>query len=203
MFESEKGDRVSDFDLKLMSIESEHLGIPDQDYSAEVKMPSSEYQRICRSAAHAVTKHGMMLVLHWCLPHDRQWGTWHVTTHAARVCTAQVLLALLPCVSACRDLASIGDTVMISATKEGVKFSTTGDIGTANIALRCAAARSPAVTGCGSMQQLTGPQAPAHSLQDHAFSYSTMYCGPQTDVGIVACAPAVLPVQAKCQCREA
>lgn len=82
MFESEKQDRVSDFDLKLMSIESEHLGIPDQEYSAEVRMPSSEYQRICR------------------------------------------------------DLASIGDTVLISATKEGVKFSTTGDIGTANITLR-------------------------------------------------------------------
>lgn len=30
MFESEKQDRISDFDLKLMSIESEHLGIPDQ-----------------------------------------------------------------------------------------------------------------------------------------------------------------------------
>uniref|UniRef100_A0A7S0RYP4 DNA sliding clamp PCNA n=1 Tax=Chlamydomonas leiostraca TaxID=1034604 RepID=A0A7S0RYP4_9CHLO len=82
MFESEKQERISDFDLKLMSIESEQLGIPDQDYSAEVKMPSSEYQRICR------------------------------------------------------DLASIGDTVLVSATKEGVKFSTTGDVGTANVTLR-------------------------------------------------------------------
>lgn len=36
-----------------------------------------------------------------------------------------------------RDLASIGDTVLISATKEGIKFSATGDIGTANITLRC------------------------------------------------------------------
>ncbi|GLT37660.1 hypothetical protein SLA2020_119640 [Shorea laevis] len=36
----------------------------------------------------------------------------------------------------CRDLASIGDTVIISVTKEGVKFSTRGDIGTANIVLR-------------------------------------------------------------------
>ena len=65
-----------------MSIESEHLGIPEQDYSAESSMPSSEYQRIVR------------------------------------------------------DLASIGDTVNISATKEGIKFSTSGDIGTANITLR-------------------------------------------------------------------
>lgn len=82
MFESEKQDRISDFDLKLMSIESEHLGIPDQEYSAVVKMPASEYQRICR------------------------------------------------------DMSSIGDTVLISATKEGVKFSTSGDVGTANITLR-------------------------------------------------------------------
>jgi proliferating cell nuclear antigen len=82
MFESANQDRISDFDLKLMSIESEHLGIPDQDYSAEIKMPSSEYQRIVR------------------------------------------------------DLSSIGDSVMISATKEGVKFSTTGEVGTANVTLR-------------------------------------------------------------------
>ncbi|KAK8515724.1 hypothetical protein V6N13_139306 [Hibiscus sabdariffa] len=36
----------------------------------------------------------------------------------------------------CKDLSSIGDTVVISVTKEGVKFSTRGDIGTANIVLR-------------------------------------------------------------------
>ncbi len=82
MFESEKQDRFSDVDLKLMSIESEQLGIPEQDYSAETSLPSSEYQRIVR------------------------------------------------------DLASIGDTCMVSATKEGIKFSTSGDIGTANITLR-------------------------------------------------------------------
>jgi proliferating cell nuclear antigen len=82
MFESSNQDRISDFDLKLMSIESEHLGIPDQEYSAEIKMPSSEYQRIVR------------------------------------------------------DLTSIGDTVLISATKEGIKFSTSGDVGTANVTLR-------------------------------------------------------------------
>lgn len=35
-----------------------------------------------------------------------------------------------------RDLASIGDTVSISATKDGIKFSTSGDVGTANITLR-------------------------------------------------------------------
>ena len=42
MFENDKQDRISDFDLKLMSIESEHLGVPEQDYCANVSMPSGE-----------------------------------------------------------------------------------------------------------------------------------------------------------------
>lgn len=39
-------DRISDFELKLMDIDSEHLGIPDTEYDATVKMPSSEFKRI-------------------------------------------------------------------------------------------------------------------------------------------------------------
>ena len=65
-----------------MDIDSEHLGIPDTEYAATVKMPSAEFQRICR------------------------------------------------------DLSSIGDTVTISVSKDGVKFSTVGDIGQANITCR-------------------------------------------------------------------
>ena len=68
--------------MKLMDIDSEHLGIPETDYDVTLRMPSVEFQRICR------------------------------------------------------DLASIGDTVGISVTKDGVKFSTTGDIGEANITVR-------------------------------------------------------------------
>lgn len=41
------------------------------------------------------------------------------------------------CVDACRDLSSIGDTVAIGVTKDGVRFSTQGDIGSANITVRC------------------------------------------------------------------
>jgi hypothetical protein len=41
-------DRISDFELKLMDIDSEHLGIPDERYSSVVKMPSTEFQRICK-----------------------------------------------------------------------------------------------------------------------------------------------------------
>ena len=31
-----------------MDIDSEHLGIPDTPYNATVRMPSAEFQRICR-----------------------------------------------------------------------------------------------------------------------------------------------------------
>ena len=55
-------DKISDFELKLMDIDSEHLGIPDTEYSAVIKMPSAEFQRIIRDlstigdtgAAHTV-----------------------------------------------------------------------------------------------------------------------------------------------------
>lgn len=82
MFESPKQDKISDFEMKLMDIDSEHLGIPDAEYQSIVRMPSAEFARICK------------------------------------------------------DLGSIGDTVVISVTKEGVKFSTRGDVGTANIVCR-------------------------------------------------------------------
>eukprot|EP00968_Pinguiococcus_pyrenoidosus_P008845 scaffold655_cov225-Pinguiococcus_pyrenoidosus.AAC.18 len=48
MFESAKEDRISDFELKLMDIDSEQLGIPDTQYSCTVQMPSAEFQRIIR-----------------------------------------------------------------------------------------------------------------------------------------------------------
>merc|ERR1719411_667555 len=36
----------------------------------------------------------------------------------------------------CRDLSAIGDTVTISATKQGVKFSVSGDIGAGDITIK-------------------------------------------------------------------
>jgi len=82
MFESPKHDRISDFELKLMDIDSEHLGIPDTEYKCVVKMPATEFQRICR------------------------------------------------------ELSTIGDTVTIGCSKDGIKFSVTGDLGTGNITCR-------------------------------------------------------------------
>ena len=48
VFESSETDRLSEYDLKLMDIDQEHLGIPDTEYAATIEMPSSEFQRICR-----------------------------------------------------------------------------------------------------------------------------------------------------------
>ena len=46
-FESSQTDRMSEYDLKLMDIDQEHLGIPDTEYAATISMPSSEFKRIC------------------------------------------------------------------------------------------------------------------------------------------------------------
>jgi len=82
VFESQNQERVCDYNMKLMDIDSEHLGIPEQDYDAVVHMPSSEFQRICR------------------------------------------------------DLTQIGDSVKIKCTKEGIRFSASGDLGDGNILLK-------------------------------------------------------------------
>lgn len=79
MFETPKQNRISHFTLKLMDIDSEHLGIPDTEYKCIVKMPSNEFKRICS------------------------------------------------------EITVIGDTVKISASKEGVKFSVNGDLGSGSI----------------------------------------------------------------------
>ncbi|CAM9146069.1 unnamed protein product [Choristocarpus tenellus] len=48
MFESPSQDRISDFELKLMDIDSEHLGIPKTEYNCTIQMPSAEFARIVK-----------------------------------------------------------------------------------------------------------------------------------------------------------
>ena len=48
MFESHNQDRISDCEMKLMDIDSEHLIIPDTEYKASIKMSATEFQRIMR-----------------------------------------------------------------------------------------------------------------------------------------------------------
>ncbi len=112
-FESKAQDRLAEFDLKLMDIDSEQLGIPDSEYEVVIEMPSAEFKRICS------------------------------------------------------DLATIGDTVNISAQKDHVKFSASGDIGTANVMIRPhAAADSEAKTTI----QVDSPVA-----QDFALRYMNSF----------------------------
>ena len=80
-FESESQEKVSDYEMKLMNLDVEHLCIPDTEYAAVIKMPSAEFQKIAK------------------------------------------------------DLCQFGDSVVISCRKEGVQFSSVGDIGSANIKL--------------------------------------------------------------------
>merc|ERR1712006_9870 len=75
MCESSVDDRIADFDLKLMQIESEHMEIPEQQYKVVARLPSGEFQKICR------------------------------------------------------DLREFGETMQMSASKEGIKFSVAGDVG--------------------------------------------------------------------------
>jgi len=80
-FENEEKDRVATFDMKLMDIDSEHLGIPETDYKCVIRMGAAEFQRICR------------------------------------------------------DMNTLGDTIEIACSKEGVQFSVKGDVsnGTMNL----------------------------------------------------------------------
>lgn len=82
IYEKPNQERVSKFEMKLMDIDSEHLGIPDQDYDAVIRLPSAEFQRIVR------------------------------------------------------DLSQFGDTVTIACTKDGIRFSCSGEIGSGSITLR-------------------------------------------------------------------
>merc|ERR1712130_693154 len=87
--ESSDDDRISDFDLKLMQIESEHMEIPEQHYKVVARLPSSEFQKICK------------------------------------------------------DLKEFGETIQISASKEGIKFSVRGDVGAGNVMLKPREAEKP------------------------------------------------------------
>merc|ERR1712151_997879 len=80
--ESGEDDRIADFDLKLMQIESEHMEIPEQQYKVVAKLPSSEFLKVCR------------------------------------------------------DLKEFGETMQIQASKDVIRFSVQGDVGTGNVVLK-------------------------------------------------------------------
>lgn len=47
VFENASEDRLSEFEMKLMQIEQEHLGVPESDFQVTVELPSADLKRIC------------------------------------------------------------------------------------------------------------------------------------------------------------
>ncbi|VDO23617.1 unnamed protein product [Haemonchus placei] len=47
-FADTKRDKTQDVTVKMMDIDSEHLGIPEQDYAVVCEMPASEFQKTCK-----------------------------------------------------------------------------------------------------------------------------------------------------------
>ena len=81
---------MGEYEMKLMDIDQEHLGIPDTQYDATITMSSAEFQRICR------------------------------------------------------DLSALGESVKIEASKEGVRFSSEGEVGNGSVLLKQSAGRDGA-----------------------------------------------------------
>merc|ERR1712048_1196342 len=154
--ESGEDDRIADFELKLMQIESEHMEIPEQQYKVVVKMPSAEFLKVCR------------------------------------------------------DLKEFGETMVVNASKEGIRFSVQGDIGTGNVllkpresekaeervaltvhepvnatfALRYLVTFSKAAHLCGSVEIGLGPDAPLlvkFDLENADNGFLQFYLAPKID----------------------
>jgi len=51
VFTSPNQERECEYEMKLMDLDVEHLGIPETDYSCTIRMPSAEFARICRDMA--------------------------------------------------------------------------------------------------------------------------------------------------------
>jgi len=47
-FEGKSQDKISEFNLNLLNIDTEQLGIPETEYKASVTFSSAEFSRICR-----------------------------------------------------------------------------------------------------------------------------------------------------------
>jgi proliferating cell nuclear antigen len=50
-FESKSGSRKHEFQMNLMDIESQHMNIPDVEYTCSITMPSAEFTRLVRDGA--------------------------------------------------------------------------------------------------------------------------------------------------------
>ncbi|OSC97295.1 proliferating cell nuclear antigen [Trametes coccinea BRFM310] len=51
-YEAKNQDRIAEYEMKLMDIDADTLGIPDTEYDASVTMPSAEFGRIVRDLSN-------------------------------------------------------------------------------------------------------------------------------------------------------
>lgn len=82
IYEAKRSGRIAEYDMKLMDIDTDSLGIPDTEYEARITMASSEFARLVR------------------------------------------------------DLGTLGESVRIDVSKEGVRFTCDGEAANANILLK-------------------------------------------------------------------
>ncbi|KAJ9097779.1 hypothetical protein QFC20_006125 [Naganishia adeliensis] len=111
LFESPNSDRVGEYDMKLMDIDQEHLGIPDTQYDATITFSSTEFARICR------------------------------------------------------DLSALGESVKIEVDKQGIRFSSDGEIGNGSVLLKHSAGRGGASAG-GNAQGEAKPKLKKEAKRD-------------------------------------
>ncbi|KZP03775.1 proliferating cell nuclear antigen [Athelia psychrophila] len=81
-YEAKNSDRIAEYDMKLMDIDSDTLGIPDTDYDARVTLPAAEFARIVK------------------------------------------------------DLSTLGESVRIEVSKEGVRFASDGEGANGSVLLK-------------------------------------------------------------------
>lgn len=107
-------EKVSDYEMKLMDLDVEQLGIPVRLF-------------IKHAWNSDVIVHGFSVfsnghVLFCSLPQEQEYS-----------CVVKMPSGEFARI--CRDLSQIGDAVMISCAKDGVKFSASGELGTGNVKL--------------------------------------------------------------------
>ena len=100
-----------------MDIETEHLGIPNEEYKCTITMPSGEFQRIIRDLAVIGETCKYFIIITPCFVCGPHWFVKWLTE---------------PC--ACLSINVT--TGIISCTKEGVRFSVSGDLGKGNVTVR-------------------------------------------------------------------
>ena len=93
VFESANADRISEYDIKLMDIDQEHLAIPDTEYAATVDMPSAEFKRICQDLSNLSESGTYLLFCHRHLVGRVRYANWlAISSHRDLQGRHQVLL---------------------------------------------------------------------------------------------------------------